>query len=204
MSAPGLVLLVFVGGIAVAVARALVVDEAKGQLRRRTAASVERTIDSMSLELQEEWAEEWRADLAKIESMPFTALRFAANLRRTARELTRERELATVAETALGARGRRAFGESSGPRRAIARLTAEAASHPATFVARIILAVRAMRRLALQYPRTVLYAAAVLSLGTAAQALVKIFTSDTRVAIVIPGVLILLAALVGRRGYRGP
>jgi hypothetical protein len=84
------VLLVIAGaivGAAIVIARALLVDETKGRLRRRVTESVEATIASLPPELREEWAEEWRGDLEEVLSMPLTALLFARNVRVAAREL---------------------------------------------------------------------------------------------------------------------
>lgn len=75
-----------VGG-AVVIARALLVDETRGRLRRRVTASVEATIESLPPDVRDEWAEEWRADLEEVLAMPLTALAFARNLRLAAREL---------------------------------------------------------------------------------------------------------------------
>lgn len=80
--------------------RALLVDEARGRLRRRIAASVDATIASLPPELQEEWGEEWRAEMVALMSMPLVALMYARNLRSSARELVAERGLALVAATA--------------------------------------------------------------------------------------------------------
>lgn len=88
--------LLFIGGVLggafIVIARALLVDEASGRIRRRVKESVEATIVSLPRELQEEWAEEWRADLDELLSMPLTALIYVRNLRAAARELVGEWE----------------------------------------------------------------------------------------------------------------
>jgi DNA-binding CsgD family transcriptional regulator len=71
-------------GILVAIARAFAVDEARGYLQNRVRANVEATIASLPPELQEEWGDEWRAEIAAVISMPLTAIRFARGLRKTA------------------------------------------------------------------------------------------------------------------------
>lgn len=70
-----------------AVLRALFVDETRGRIQRHAINSVEATIASLPLDLQEEWADEWRAELDAKVMMPLTALLFAQGLRRTARQL---------------------------------------------------------------------------------------------------------------------
>jgi hypothetical protein len=79
-----------IGGAFVLVIRALLVDETRGRIRRRVAASVEATIASLPQALQDEWGEEWRADLDELLVMPLTALLYARNLRAAARELVGE------------------------------------------------------------------------------------------------------------------
>jgi hypothetical protein len=75
-----------------AVLRALAVDEAKGRIARRLEADVERTISSLPPELQEDWADEWRAEFAAVASMPFSAFRLAQGLRRSAEVLREQTE----------------------------------------------------------------------------------------------------------------
>lgn len=85
-------------GIAIAFAlallRALALDEVRGRIQRRVEASVEATISSLPPELQEEWAEEWRAELAAMKTMPLSAVAFARGLRQTALQLAGASELA--------------------------------------------------------------------------------------------------------------
>jgi hypothetical protein len=76
-----------VGAIALLVARSLAVDEIKGRLQRRITASVEATIAALPDELQAEWGDEWRAELAAVITMPLSAARFARGVRASAHEL---------------------------------------------------------------------------------------------------------------------
>lgn len=84
------VLLIIVAGVvtmSLAILRRLAVDEVSGRFEKRISKHLEATIASMTPELQGEWAEEWRAELAGVLSMPLTAVRCARGLRRSAREL---------------------------------------------------------------------------------------------------------------------
>jgi len=87
-------MLIAAAGILLAIllllARALLVDEVRGRIRRRIAHHLEVTIASLSKELQDRWAEEWRADLAEVIQMPLEALKFARNVRRSAHQLAGE------------------------------------------------------------------------------------------------------------------
>jgi len=84
-----LAIVTFVGVLAVAVARALAVDEIKGRVQAAARSSVERTISALPAELQAEWADEWRAELAAVITMPLSAAQYARGLRRSAHELLR-------------------------------------------------------------------------------------------------------------------
>ncbi len=55
---------------------------------RSAEMSLERTIAALSPELRDEWADEWRAELASIAEDPLTAARWARGIRRSARALT--------------------------------------------------------------------------------------------------------------------
>ncbi len=110
--------LAVIGALLLAVVRALVVDEAKGRLQRRIAADVEATIASLPPDLQEEWGEEWRADLDALRSMPFAALVYAHNLRRSGRTLIAERVPSPVATAAVPRSRRPGLGA-----RAVQRMT---------------------------------------------------------------------------------
>jgi hypothetical protein len=88
------VILSFIGLIAVLVARALAVDEIKGRIRLRTEASLEATITALPDQLQAEYAEEWRAELAVVITMPLTAAQFARGVRASARQLVADPALA--------------------------------------------------------------------------------------------------------------
>jgi hypothetical protein len=74
-----------------AIARALAVDEVRGYIQRRIAASVDAIIASLPTDLQQEWADEWRAELGGLISTPIRAMLFVLGLRRSAFELTRGR-----------------------------------------------------------------------------------------------------------------
>ena len=85
------ILFVVVGSLAALAAlivRALAVDEVRGYIQRRIAASVDAIIASLPTDLQQEWADEWRAELDELISTPVTAALFARGLRRSALELT--------------------------------------------------------------------------------------------------------------------
>jgi hypothetical protein len=71
-------------------ARALVVDEVRGRMRRRIVHHLEVTIASLSKELRDGWAEEWRADLAEVIDMPLEAMKFVRNVRQSAHQLADE------------------------------------------------------------------------------------------------------------------
>jgi hypothetical protein len=94
------------GATVVAISRALLADEARGRIHRHAAASVEATIASLPPGLQEEWADEWRADLDEYRSMPLTALVFARNLRVAVRQLVDEPVPAPAEVAAPGSRSR--------------------------------------------------------------------------------------------------
>ena len=84
------VLLIIVAGVvtmSLAILRRLAVDEVSGRLEKRISEHLEATIASMTPDLQGEWAEEWRAELAGVLSMPLMAVRCARGLRRSAKEL---------------------------------------------------------------------------------------------------------------------
>ena len=84
------VLMIIVAGVvtmSLAILRRLAIDELSGRLEKRISKHLETTIASMTPDLQAEWAEEWRAELAGVLSMPLTAVRCARGLRRSAREL---------------------------------------------------------------------------------------------------------------------
>jgi hypothetical protein len=86
------ILLLIIGTLAVlagALARALVVDEIRGYIQRRITASVNATIESLPSDLQQKWADEWRAELGSTISSPLAAARFAIGLRRSSLDLVR-------------------------------------------------------------------------------------------------------------------
>ncbi len=83
-------------GLVVLVVKALIVDEARGRVQRRVAASLEATIASLPIEIQEEWAEEWRGELAAAISMPWTAFAYVRNVRESAEQLVVAKALELV------------------------------------------------------------------------------------------------------------
>jgi hypothetical protein len=89
-----LIILGFAAGLVLVILKALAVDQVRGQIQRRITASVEATIASLPDELQAEYAEDWRAELAAVKSMPITAARLARGLRQSATELIGEPTLA--------------------------------------------------------------------------------------------------------------
>jgi DNA-binding NarL/FixJ family response regulator len=80
-------------GVLGAIARAFAVDEARGYIQNRVRADVEGIIASLPPELREEWADEWREELAAVISMPLTAIRFARGLRQSAVLLVGQHEI---------------------------------------------------------------------------------------------------------------
>jgi hypothetical protein len=88
------ILLIVVGtlvALVAIIARTLAVDEVRGYIQRRITASVNAIIASLPPDLQQEWADEWRAELEDVISTPVTAALFARGLRRSAVELSRGR-----------------------------------------------------------------------------------------------------------------
>jgi hypothetical protein len=87
-------LVVFAGvailGLVGAIAKALAVDETRGQVQRRLARHLEDTIASLPEPQRDEWAEEWRNELAAIIAMPLTAARFVRGIRQSAPHLLGE------------------------------------------------------------------------------------------------------------------
>jgi len=95
----------FLGLVVLAVLRALALDEVTGRIARRAERSIEETIASLPAEQQAEWADEWRAEVASLRSLPFSALLFARGVRVSAAELVGAQSLAGAAERS--ATGRR-------------------------------------------------------------------------------------------------
>ncbi len=85
--------------LVIAVFRALAIDEVRGRIQRRVEESVEATIASLPEEQQAEWGDEWRAEVAAMKSMPFTAIAFARGLRQTAGQLAGDPALAPAGAT---------------------------------------------------------------------------------------------------------
>jgi hypothetical protein len=79
-----------IAGLIQAVAGGLLADQVRGHIQRRITARVETTSASLPPEMRAEWAEEWRAELATVISMPLTATRFARGLRQSALQLVAE------------------------------------------------------------------------------------------------------------------
>ncbi len=77
--------------VALVIVKALAVDEVRGRIQRRVAERLEATIATLPPELQREWADEWRAELRTVISMPIAAARLARGLRLSASELAGER-----------------------------------------------------------------------------------------------------------------
>lgn len=92
------------------IAKALLVDEARGRLQRQIRADVEATIAALPIELQEEWGDEWRAELAAVISMPWTATKFARGLRQAADRLSDEATLGQSHQVPFGHVLQRLFG----------------------------------------------------------------------------------------------
>ncbi len=99
-------LAIVIAGAAGAIARALLIDQVRGQIQRHLTQSVESTIASLPDDLQAEWGEEWRAELTACIAMPVTAARFARGLRARAHKLGDDPERA-VSTKSSSHRGRR-------------------------------------------------------------------------------------------------
>jgi hypothetical protein len=99
-------LAIVIAGVAGAIVRALLIDQVRGQIQRHLTQSVESTIARLPDDLQTEWGEEWRAELAACIAMPLTAARFARGLRARAHTLIDAPEPA-VPTNASSHRGRR-------------------------------------------------------------------------------------------------
>jgi len=82
-----LTIIVFAAGIALAFGRGLVAHEINGRLQRHAREHLGRTISALPDELQAEWAEEWRAELGAVITMPLTAAQFVHGARRAAARL---------------------------------------------------------------------------------------------------------------------
>jgi hypothetical protein len=93
-------------GLAVLIAKALVVDEARGRVQRRLSRHLETTIASLPEPVRDEWAEEWRNELAAITTMPFTAASFVRHVRQSASQMVGEPQFA-LALRRPGLAGRR-------------------------------------------------------------------------------------------------
>jgi hypothetical protein len=98
------------GGLLLMILRALAVDQVRGQVQRRLTAKLEAIIASLPDELQAEWADEWRAELAAVISMPLTAARMVRGLRHSASALVGRPKLAPAnANVATSQPGRSAL-----------------------------------------------------------------------------------------------
>lgn len=163
----------FLGLLLLGLLRTLAYQEVRGRIARRVRRSVEQTIAAMPPELQDEWAEEWLAETAALESMPFSAVAFARNIRRSATELCGEPVPALAGE-----------GRGTAPARRIPvtriRVWAERAS--------------AAVRIARSYPRTLMKTPFGLVVMTAATALVALV--DGSVAGLPPTVTIPIAGFI--------
>jgi cell division protein FtsW len=71
-----------VGGLVVAVIRALFVDEVKWILEQRATRRLDATIGGLPAEMRDRWADGWRAQFSSLVSLPLTALRFELAVRR--------------------------------------------------------------------------------------------------------------------------
>lgn len=72
----------------VLVLRSIATDEVRALIERHIADRVEASIAALPPELRDEWADEWRAELASMRSTPVRAAKFARGLRQSAVELT--------------------------------------------------------------------------------------------------------------------
>ncbi len=99
-------LAVVIAGAAGALARALLIDQVRGQIQRHLTQSVESTIATLPDDLQAEWGDEWRAELAACIVMPVTAARFARGLRARAHKLVDDLEPAVPTKVSSHRGGR--------------------------------------------------------------------------------------------------
>lgn len=70
-------------GLGFAIGRALLVDEAKGQLWKALDRDLESTIERLPPSLRDEWEDEWRAEFEATRDRPLSAIRFVRGLRRS-------------------------------------------------------------------------------------------------------------------------
>ena len=78
--------------VALVIVKALAVDEVRGRIQRRVAERLEATIATLPARTcSVEWADEWRAELRTVISMPIAAAPLARGLRLSASELAGER-----------------------------------------------------------------------------------------------------------------
>ncbi|HET7445377.1 MAG TPA: hypothetical protein VFJ57_12025 [Solirubrobacterales bacterium] len=113
--------LLVIGGILLAfgvfVVRSLLLDELKGRMQRKARSKIEETINSLPVQLQDEWGPEWRAEVASMSSMPLSALAFARGVRKSAADLAGEAALGppAAARNEAAVPGRRRKGRGSRP-----------------------------------------------------------------------------------------
>lgn len=87
MTAIVVVIAAFIGALTLTVVKALAANEIKGRIERRITAHLDATIAMLPDEVQAQWAEEMRADLAACISMPITAMQFVRGVRLSAGQL---------------------------------------------------------------------------------------------------------------------
>lgn len=83
----GLVIISLLGGVAILVLKSLAVDQLRGYVKQRILASLEATIHALPPELQAEWADEWRAEMAAAIEMPLSAALLARGISNSGQRL---------------------------------------------------------------------------------------------------------------------
>jgi len=75
------------GSLVLIVLRSVVADEMKGRIQRIITGSLENTIAALPPHVQDEWADEWRAELAAIIAMPLSAAFWVRSVSRSTPQL---------------------------------------------------------------------------------------------------------------------
>jgi hypothetical protein len=92
------------GSLLLAMLRSTVVEELKGRVQRYVISRLETMLAALPPDLQAQWAEEWRAELAAIIAMPFSAVLWLRGIRRSARQLVEDLARESIREMPGSAR----------------------------------------------------------------------------------------------------
>jgi hypothetical protein len=95
---PELLTLGVLGSLVLAMLRSAVAEELKGYVQRYVTSRLEITLAALPPDLQAAWTEEWRAELAAIIAMPFSAALWVRGVRRSARRLVEDLALESARE----------------------------------------------------------------------------------------------------------